>query len=419
MCISGDPDRIPWPKPDGYDPEDFLLIQRGIEASDGKADFFTRMPPSSLPGYPGPKKKYCLCCGISIGATDQPTLNKGWASAGWERKQEIIADHTYFELGTFYYLANDRKVPEAVRKEFSAYGLCSDEFEQFGHVPPQLYIRISNRLVGDFVMTQNTILPRAKSDSIAVGDWSFDEHMTGKYAVPVDDQPGKYEVTLEGNFWPSIANGSNWYDVPYRIMLPKRGTGANLLVPVCLSVSAVAFSSVRIENMYMSVGTAAGVAAKQLVDGEVATVQDVDVPRLQALLGTFGQRVHGPPGKNPPPPSPPYASYYNVTGAGSSEWDGMYQAVAADGSKEGSGDPVYRSVSCSHCSLYTWDGTWRLAVQGVELYYVAAHKTGAWEGPPLAASEWEVANGTSPAPALAAGPIAGGARRGARRSNAV
>ena len=247
----------------------------------------------------GPKKKYCLCCGISVAASDQPTLNEGWANASWDRKQEIIADHTYFELGTFYYLSNDPKVPQASRDYYNRYGLCRDEFVEFGHMPPQLYVRISNRLVGDYVMTQNNIAsPRTKTDSIAVGDWSFDEHMTGKYAVPVSDSPGKFKVMLEGNFWPGIkGNGTgtgNWYDVPLRIMFPKRGSGGNLLVPVCLSASAVAYSSTRIENMFMSVGSAAGVAAKQLVDGDVNIVQDIDVAKVQAILnGTFNQRIHG------------------------------------------------------------------------------------------------------------------------------
>jgi FAD dependent oxidoreductase len=288
------------------------------------------MPPSALPGYPGPRKKYCLCCGISVGASDQPNLNKGWASARWERKQQIIADHKYFELGTFFFLANDASVPEAVRAKFSSYGLCADEFKDFGYIPPQIYIRISNRLVGDYVMTQNNIAaPRSKPDSIAVGDWSLDEHMTGKYAVPVAGQPGKFEVVLEGNFWPNLPNDTNWYDVPFAIMVPKAGTGANLLVPVALSASAVAYSSTRIENMFMSVGAAAGgkyystrlrsysppspqtnpcplsllsltpvtVAAKQLVDGDAATVQAVDVAKVQAILTTtFKQRIHGPPG---------------------------------------------------------------------------------------------------------------------------
>jgi hypothetical protein len=148
-------------------------------------------------------------------------------------------------------------------------------------------------------MTQNNIAnPRARPDSIGVGDWSLDQHMTEKVAVPTADGKDAI-VTLSGNFWPSIApgSGSNWYDVPLSIMLPKRGTGANLLVPVCLSASAVAYSSTRIENMFMSLGTAAGVAAAQVVAGSAAVVQDVDVAKVQAILvDTFKQRIHGPPG---------------------------------------------------------------------------------------------------------------------------
>jgi len=147
-------------------------------------------------------------------------------------------------------------------------------------------------------MTQNNIAsPRSRADSIAVGDWSLDEHMTGKYAVPTASGDDAI-VTLEGNFWPHISPGSSsdWYDVPLSIMLPKRGTGANLLVPVCLSASSVAYSSTRIENMFMSVGTAAGVAAAQVVQGSAAVVQDVDVAKVQEVLtATFKQRIHGPP----------------------------------------------------------------------------------------------------------------------------
>ena len=163
MCISGEDDRVPWPKPDGYDADDFLLMQRALDAT-GSADFFTHLPPSTLPGLPrrpdgSARKKYCLCCGITVGSTDQPMLNAGWANASWARKQQIVSEHTYFELGTFYYLANEPKVPQHVRDTFSQYGLCRDEFEAYGFVPPQLYVRISNRLVGDYVMTQNNSAP--------------------------------------------------------------------------------------------------------------------------------------------------------------------------------------------------------------------------------------------------------------------
>ena len=115
--------------------------------------------------------------------------------------------------------------------------------------------------------------------------------MTGKYRGAVGG--GRHEVQLEGNFWPSVRNGTNWYDCLFSVsVLVKRGGANRSLVPVALSASAVAYSSTRIENMFMSVGTAAGVAAKQLVDGDVAAVQDVDVSKVQRILtATFGQRV--------------------------------------------------------------------------------------------------------------------------------
>lgn len=248
------------------------------------------------------------------------------------------------------------------------------------------------------------MVPQAKGNvSIAVGDWSLDEHMTGKYAVPVGS--GRYEVQLEGNFWPSVGPHGNWYDTPYAIMVPKRGVGANLLVPVAVSSSAVAFSSTRIENWYMSVGSAAGAAAAQIVDGSVATVQDVDVAKVRAILVSHGQRVNGPPGHPPPaPPGPPPPRYYNVSGAGDSRWNGQYlrSGSSADGS------PTYSSPStaCPNaepCSLYAWGGQWRLASEGKELFYTAG---GAASALP-ALSGWVAADGIPPAPTLKAGPTDG------------
>merc|ERR1712194_440595 len=103
-------------------------------------------------------------------------------------------------------------------------------------------------------------------------------HMTGKYAVPTED--GKFVVQLEGTFPHDKTTSPPSYDVPYRLMIPKRGTGTNLLVPVCLSTSHIAFSSTRIETMLMGTGTAAGVAAQQLIDGSIATVQEVNVSKV-------------------------------------------------------------------------------------------------------------------------------------------
>lgn len=203
-------------------------------------------------------------------------------------------------------------------------------------------------------------------------------------------------MQLEGNFWPKCGA----YDVPYRIMVPNRGTGANLLVPVAFSASAVAYSSTRIEGMFMGVGTAAGVAAKQLVDGEVVTVQDVAVAKVQSILeATFDQQIHVTgPSPSPPAPVGPVPRYYNVTGAGAADWNGQY---VLEGSFKG--HPQYHNDRNVLHGLYLDKGAWRLAIRGREVFYVAP--------PPRSSlpvlTGWTVASGTAPPPVLVAGPTAG------------
>ena len=283
-------------------------------------------------------------------------------------------------------------------------------------------------------MTQNNICQSSwKADSVAVGDWSFDEHMTGKYAVPDPSSKSGYSVMLEGNFWPSIAAGcpggggagggpnagSNKYDVPYSIMTPKKGTGANLLVPVALSASAVAYSSTRIESMFMYVGTAAGVAAQQVVAGTAATVQEVNVTEVQRLLTSkFHQIIHIN-GSSPSPPSPPAGptpAYYNVTGAGTAAYNGQYRRQGATPTAETSLRYTSTNAACEGCAIYTLQGVWRIAVNGKELGYVAPGVQPAlppvvgWTACPNGSEQSEAGatsapcNGVSPAPALIAGP---------------
>jgi hypothetical protein len=154
--------------------------------------------------------------------------------------------------------------------------------------------------------------------------------------------------------------------------------------------------------MFMYVGTAAGVAAKQVVDKTAATVQDVNVAEVQNILTTeFHQLIHLP---KPQPPTPAPADsplYYNVSGAGLAEWNGQY-ARAHDESQMGL-QYLSTNPACSRCALYSNGDMWRLAISGVEVYYVASAASAL---PPTAANGWEVGQGgKAPAPMLVAGPV--------------
>ena len=385
-------------------------MQRCVDA--GYTGVMSGMPPGKIKdggamNRATGKTKYITCCGIHVCAGDQPNLNQGWARASWEGRQKIIADHVYFEMGAYYYLANDVTGPkaEAIKNKFSAYGLCADEYQEFGNIPPQLYVRISNRMVSDYVMTQNNIAtPMLKPDSIAVANWWFDEHMTGKYAVFNESAKSAaasgWTIQLEGNFDPHLNDvfpqkkDGDFYDVPYKIMVPKSGTGANLIVPVALSASAVAYASTRIESMFMSLGTAAGVAAKQLVDGTSESVQNVNVSLVQSILvSRFKQQIHVA-GPLPPQAIP---QWFTVAGAGVACWNGKYALGPGT-----NGPPMYEQVANTSHALYkgSADGAWRIAVQGVAVAYVAVQGGSL---PP--ATGWYVGPlGHSPAPTLVAGP---------------
>ena len=315
QCITTDKDnRVPFPRPKGYNREDFLLLQRLLDALPGSKappfSYFTDLGHYSQEVFNiAGKKKFIICCGSGPVDSDQPNINAGWAKANHTAKQEIIDKHTYYLQGSFYYLANDLAVPQFTRDDTSRYGLCKDEFVHFSNWPPQLYIRSSNRLRGMVVMTQNNLAnPRSKKTSVAMGCWEFDQHTMARYGI-LNEKDGKRYAVNEGFFRhaidPTIPPKSLaglepynlWYDVPFEVMLPKREQCTNLLVPVALSASSVAFSSLRIETMYMDLGTAAGVASRQFFSSSniISAFQDVHIESVQRTLEVeYGQRTRGP-----------------------------------------------------------------------------------------------------------------------------
>jgi len=168
----------------------------------------------------------------------------------------------------------DARVPKDLQAEANSYGIPKDEFVDNNHWTHQLYVREARRMVGDFVMSQKDIqTERTKEDVIGMGSYNSDSHNVQR--VPTADGYTENEGNMEVPVQP--------YQIPYRVLLPKRREASNLLVPVCFSASHVAYSTLRMEPQYMILGQAAGVAAKMAIDKKIA-VQDVDTKTLTAKL---------------------------------------------------------------------------------------------------------------------------------------
>jgi FAD dependent oxidoreductase len=181
-----------------------------------------------------------------------------------------------------YFLANDPSVPATLGAEINKWGVPKDEFRDTEHWPFQLYIREGRRMVGEYVMKQVDLqTDRVKPDSITMGSYNSDSHNSERVAQ------SDGSVVNEGNVEVPVQP----YEIAYRSITPKCGEVENLLVPVCLSASHTAYSSVRMEPQYMMIGQAAGVAAS-LAIAEHSPAQAISTAALQAKLRKHGVILH-------------------------------------------------------------------------------------------------------------------------------
>lgn len=331
-CLTNDTNNSrPLPVPPGFSRDDFVLLQRTIDAVMAGAaaeppslEFFLYIGPYSQQVLDAGRHKFIVCDGGGPVNTDSPGLARGWHNATLAQRAEMHDRHIYWMQGMMHYLATDLAVPNATRAAMSQFGLCADEWADASppNWPPQLYIRQSIRLLGDTVMTQNTMAaPRLKHDSIALATWFFDQHLVSRTARPSTENASEWVAFNEGHFRASVPEGlpcepgpgdcswaGSWYDVPYSVMLPKRAGAMNLITPISLSVSSVVYTSLRIEATYMGLGAAAGAAAGLVADAATAAglgalaVQDVNVTELQMQLTAAGWLIHGPPPSSLGPP---------------------------------------------------------------------------------------------------------------------
>jgi hypothetical protein len=274
MCLSDHPaNRLPFPKPEGYDAKQYELLLR-VFAS-GWRETFQKFDPI-------PNRK-TDCNNHGPFSTDNLGMSYDYPDASYPRRLEIIKEHETYQKGLLYFLANDPRVPAEVQQEMRRWGLPKDEFADNGNWPPQLYIREARRMIGSYVMTENDLLRRRETpDSVGMGSYGIDSHNVQRYVTPDGfvQNEGDIGVSTKGP-----------YEIAYGSLVPKRGQVVNLLVPVCVSSSHIAFGSIRMEPVFMILGQSAATAAVMAMDAGVA-VQAVPYAKLRERLLRDGQILH-------------------------------------------------------------------------------------------------------------------------------
>jgi hypothetical protein len=277
MILSDDPaNRVPFPKPPHYDPHRYELMAKLLAGMAEKL------------GHPQVLHQVTLIAPIPNHKADfnnQGAFSTDYIGGSWEypdasyaKRAEIFQAHVDYTKGYFYFLAHDPRVPKSLQEEVNHWGLAKDEFTDTQNWPPQLYIREARRMVSDFVMTQKDVqTDLTKPDPIGMGSYNSDSHNVQRFVN------AEGNVENEGDMQVAVKP----YQIPYRVMVPKRSEATNLLVPVCFSASHVAYSSLRMEPQYMIIGQAAGDAAAIAVKGGIA-VQDVDTQALTTELQKDG-----------------------------------------------------------------------------------------------------------------------------------
>ncbi len=271
LCLSDHQgNRIPFPKPAHYNPENYELVARVLDT--GWMDWFAKY--DRIPNKKTDTNNHGPFSSDFIGG------NYDYPEASYARRKEIIAAHENYQKGLFYFLSNDKRVTPEVRGKMAIWGLAADEFRDNGNWPRQLYIREARRMIGVYVTTENEVTgKRPVSDPIGMGSYGMDSHNIQRYVTSDGEVQNEGDVQVKLKYPYPISFGS---------ILPKKEECANLLVPVCVSASHIAFGSIRMEPVFMILGQSAAVAACLAIDHKKA-VQEISYEMLQKRLLERGQ----------------------------------------------------------------------------------------------------------------------------------
>lgn len=268
--------RIPFKKPDNYNELDYELLFRNYEAADGALEDMYYYGESVVPWINTPMPNRKTDTNNQKGfSTDFIGQNHDYPEASYAKREKIIERHRDYQQGLMWTLAYHPRTPEKVRAIASQWGTCKDEYEREDGWQQQLYIREARRMVSDYVMTQrNCEGLDVATDGISMAGYGMDSHQVKRY-VDVNGY-----VQNEGNV---EARGMPPYPVSYRSIVPKAEECNNLLVPVCVSATHIAFGSIRMEPVFMVLGQSAATAASLAIDSNV-DIQNVDYTTLRNTL---------------------------------------------------------------------------------------------------------------------------------------
>nr|WP_302119792.1 FAD-dependent oxidoreductase [Allorhodopirellula heiligendammensis] len=271
-----DPNRVPFPKPDGYDAAQYEVLLRCFAA--GWEDVFGKFDP--LPNFKTDTNNHGPVSFDNIG------YNYDYPEASYKRRAEIIREHETYQKGILYFIANDPRVPESIQNKMQRWGLAKDEFTDNGNWPHQIYVREARRMVGQFIMTENHLRKKIETpESVGMGSYSIDSHNTQRYITPEGTVQNEGDIGISTNGPYQIARGC---------LMPRAEQCVNLTVPVCVSSTHMAFGSIRMEPVFMILGQSAATLSA-LANQSQTDVQEIGYDALRERLLDDGQILQNRP----------------------------------------------------------------------------------------------------------------------------
>ena len=271
MCLTKVPEnRVEITRPDDYDSTQYELLARIFDA--GWRDLFNKFDP--IPNHKTDVNNHGPFSSDNIG------MNYDYPEASYERRKEIIREHVSYQKGLLYFLVSDPRVPPELQEEMAQWGYAKDEFTDNAHWPHNIYVREARRMIGEFVMTENEVLGKQPvNNPIGMGSCTMDSHNIQRYIKPDGFVQNEGDIGVHP-------------DEPYRIdmgsILPIREECTNLLVPVALSSSHIAFGSIRMEPVFMILGQSAATLASLAVE-EGKGFHEIPYDQLKKSLLEDGQ----------------------------------------------------------------------------------------------------------------------------------